>query len=257
MAHGEALIGVAITTLNRRSTFNTCLATYKQFTPAGIPIFVVDDGSDVPVPFAHHRNATPQGIAAAKNAGIRLLMDAGCQHLFLSDDDAYPSAPDWWRPYVESGRPHLIHQPTSNHRCPSCQNITRWVYWTQGSQWRCEHDDHVKPLWEDDQFFAVDLAAGVLHYTTREAVDTVGGMRREFGIWGSQDWEWAWRIHSALHTNYPFISPKNSVIHCVDAYYHSRTDPSSAVSADVRKEHADRNWKLFNTLKGSTDFVPY
>lgn len=251
--------GVAISTLNRTSGFNECYNAYKRLSPANTPIFIVDDGSDVPVPGAHHRNNVPRGIAQAKNAGLRLLMDAGVDHLFLSDDDAFPNATNWWIPYIGSGRPHLIHQPTAERHCQHCAKRTRWIYWTPAGRWECSVCcADVRPAWEDDRFFSVAWAAGVLVYVTRQTVELVGGLRPEFGIWGSQDWEYSHRIMNALGLDYPFISPKNSAIHSVDAYkFGSHGGQMSAIPRTVRDAHRHRNWALFNELKGSTDFVPY
>jgi hypothetical protein len=48
------------------------------------------------------RHETSLGIVASKNASLSALMDAGCEHLFLWDDDACPS-------------PITGTFPTSNH----------------------------------------------------------------------------------------------------------------------------------------------
>ena len=36
-------------------------------------------------------------------------MDAGCQHLFLADDDCWPLVDNWWEPYINSPEPHLMN----------------------------------------------------------------------------------------------------------------------------------------------------
>ncbi|EUA60279.1 putative phage protein [Mycobacteroides abscessus 1948] len=46
----------------------------------------------------------------AKNRCIAELMDLGCDHLFLADDDVWPTVDEWWKPYVESPEPHLSFQ---------------------------------------------------------------------------------------------------------------------------------------------------
>jgi hypothetical protein len=56
------------------------------------------------------RHETSLGIVASKNASLSALMDAGCEHLFLWDDDAWPIADNWHLPYIESPEPHLAYQ---------------------------------------------------------------------------------------------------------------------------------------------------
>lgn len=60
------------------------------------------------MPEATYRFEENVGIARHKNKCLELLADAGCEHLFLFDDDAYPLVEDWWRPYVDSPEPHLM-----------------------------------------------------------------------------------------------------------------------------------------------------
>jgi hypothetical protein len=83
-------IGVGITTRNR----NDVLATTRQRIEAhtlGAHIVVVVDASAKPVDGANYRFDENVGIARAKNKCLELLDAAGCKHLFLFDDDTYPS----------------------------------------------------------------------------------------------------------------------------------------------------------------------
>jgi glycosyltransferase involved in cell wall biosynthesis len=65
-------------------------------------VVVVDDGSKpaavVPDGVQLLRHETSLGIVASKNASLSALMDAGCEHLFLWDDDAWPIADNWHLP---------------------------------------------------------------------------------------------------------------------------------------------------------------
>lgn len=247
--------GVAITTLNRRQQAVQTINEWKRYTPSDVPIFVVDDGSDVPFPDADHRNSTPQGVAAAKNASIALLMDAGCEYLFLADDDCHPDSDRWWELYIQSGYPHLLHQPREQRICQLCHTPQTHIYNTLKGCFDCTNcSTAVRPAWEDDAFFAPQWAAGVLYYMTRDTIDKVGGLRTEFGRWSSETWEYSYRIRNVLKTPYPFIAPKVDSIHAVDAY---TTGKRSSVSQQIRNEHSERNWKLFLRYRGSTDFVPY
>jgi glycosyltransferase involved in cell wall biosynthesis len=249
------LFGVAITTLNRRQLFDQTMRAYRRHTPPDIPILVVDDGSEQPAPGAQHRNPTPQGIAAAKNASIALLMDAGVEHLFLSDDDVHPNAPDWWRPYTESRHPHLLHQPNTMQMCPICRTQRWHIYNTIEGRFDCTHCvADVAPLYQDHEVFAPKWAAGVVYYLHRDVVERVGGLREQFGRWSAETWEYSYRIHNALGTTYPFLALRDSRFHAVDAY---ATGKRSCVPPEIRNAHRERNWRLFLEYRDSTDFVPY
>lgn len=102
-------LGVAITTHNRRDVLLNALTHWIEHTSADVPIVVVDDGSDEPLCLegwrgipVHRvpsvsvvRHPLPMGIAVAKNRCIAELMDLGCDHLFLADDDVWPTVDEW------------------------------------------------------------------------------------------------------------------------------------------------------------------
>src|SRR5690606_26252831 len=101
-------IGIGITTRNRPDALRTALEHHHAHLPPGALLVIVDDASAEPVEDADWRSETQAGIPAAKNKCLELL--DGCEHVFLWDDDAWPIADDWWRPYVESPEPHLSYQ---------------------------------------------------------------------------------------------------------------------------------------------------
>lgn len=85
-----------ITTHNRADILNTAIEYHNKHLPAGALVVVVDDGSKPAalVPYVVHllRHERSLGIVASKNASLSALMDAGCVHLFLGDDDAWAIA---------------------------------------------------------------------------------------------------------------------------------------------------------------------
>lgn len=107
-------IGIAITTHNRPEVLRRAIEQHKKHLPSGALVVVVDDGSKpaavVPQGVQLLRNEPSFGIVASKNASLSALMDAGCEHLFLWDDDAWPIADNWHLPYIESPEPHLAYQ---------------------------------------------------------------------------------------------------------------------------------------------------
>ncbi|WP_423739780.1 glycosyltransferase family 2 protein, partial [Enterobacter hormaechei] len=107
-------IGIAITTHNRADVLKRAIEQHQKHLPAGALVVVVDDGSKPAAVVPHGvqllRHETSLGIVASKNASLTALMDAGCEHIFLWDDDAYPIADNWHLPYIESPEPHLAYQ---------------------------------------------------------------------------------------------------------------------------------------------------
>lgn len=251
--------GVAVTTLNRRELFTTTIDHIRANTPTGTPIIVVDDGSDHPVPpidgVTLIRHATPRGIARSKNACIATLMDAGVDHLFMFDDDAYPTEPGWEQAYIGSGEQHLSLQLRWRERCRRCRTVTMHNYNTVRGFPTCNVCQPAQAVFEDDRIHAVQWGSGVMMYFTRACIDRIGGFRTEYGRYGIEHWDIATRACNAGLIRYPFMDVLNPKIHAVDA--HSR-GPRSSVPAPQRAELLARNWELFDThYKNATDFVPY
>ena len=107
-------IGIAITTHNRADVLKRAIEQHQKHLPAGALRVVVEDGS-TPAAIAPDgvqllRHETSLGIVASQNASLSALMDVGCEHLFLWEDDAWPIADNWHLPYIESPEPHLAYQ---------------------------------------------------------------------------------------------------------------------------------------------------
>lgn len=212
------MIGVAISTHRRPKLLARCLANWAQdLGPADV--LVVN----------HDRAGS--GVAATKNRGIAALMDAGCDDLFLVDDDCWPMpAPSWAAPYINHLQPHLMH----------CWGRSR----AQG----VDVENGVE-VWS--------WPRGVMLYVTRDVVERVGGMRLDFGRWGGEHAEWSRRIHNAGFTAHPFQSLANArgLWHCED---YTRASPSS-VPDRIRNDpqRAKQRHALYEKFRGSTEFVEY
>jgi hypothetical protein len=191
-AGSQPRIGVAITTRNRPEILATALEQWRVFLPAGAILLVVDDASDQPVPDADHRFPERVGIARAKNRCLELLHAAGVEHMFLTDDDTYPLAGDWWKPYVDSPEPHLMHIFANDAGPALVANDGRHIAWTD--------------------------PRGCFLYAHRSILDTVGGMDPVYGFWGHEHVDWSTRIHNAGLTSWRFADVVDSgrLIHCLD-----------------------------------------
>lgn len=171
-------IGIAITTRNRNKLLEKVLAEHEKYRPSGCYFVVVDDGSNVSVlpsdTIEVFRFPVSQGIAIAKNKCLELLMDAGCKHLFLFDDDIYPKVKNWEKPYLYSHEPHLSHS---------------WGLFE---------------IYRDSQHIARDLCGGTMLYYDRDVIADTGGMRTIFGRYGAEHVNLSDRIHNRGWTTWRY-----------------------------------------------------
>lgn len=191
-------IGVGVTTRNRPEVYTKALAAWKEHLPAGAVLVVVDDATDVPyVRPAEHittiaRFGERAGVARAKNRCLELLTETDAEHLFLVDDDTWPTSPDWWRPYVDSPEPHLMR-----------------IFGYPGGP---------TPLAVTDRLVAWPHPCGCFLYVHRSVLDVVGGMDLAYGPWGHEHLDWSNRIHNAGLTTWRFadVVGAENLIHCED-----------------------------------------
>lgn len=224
-------IGIAITTHNRGAQLAKTLEHQLEHLPAGAYVVVVDDGSSpsatTPAGVDLFRFATSQGIVVAKNKSLELLLDAGCDELFLFDDDAFPLRDGWHQPYIDSPEHHLAYQFEDLSGPRKLKDITR-VY---------ESDEHV----------AYTGQRGVMLYYTREAVETVGGFDPVYGRGYFEHVDLAYRIHEAGLTTFKYMDVKGSseLIYSMDEHGEIlRSTPQSDHEEQVRV-----NANIFNSRR--------
>lgn len=96
----RAVIGLGICTYNRPEFFATCVSSVVEHLLPIASIWVNEDHSDeqyrarydeifdsLPPSVKVRRSEENQGVCRAKNSLLQSMMDAGCQHLFLLEDD--------------------------------------------------------------------------------------------------------------------------------------------------------------------------
>jgi hypothetical protein len=202
------VIGVAVSTRQRPQVLAQALQAWAVFLP---DVLVVN----------HDRDG--RGVAVTKNAGIAALMDAGCEHLFLADDDVWPVTADWAAPYIASAVPHLQY------------------LW----------DGTVRE--ERDGWVARSRRHGVILYARRSVIERVGGMRTDWpSPFGYEHIEWSRRIYRAGLTPHPYIDVQGStrLWHALDQEGHTSSTPD-------RRALAAANKPMLARYDGSCDFVDY
>jgi hypothetical protein len=234
-------IGIAITTLNRHEVLAETLAAVEKFTPAGVPVIVVDDGSTEPVSVPSWvtlvRHEVPQGIPAGKNRCLAELMRLGVEHLFLFDDDTRPADETWWERYAFAPEPHYSY----------C-----WTHFANGPKRAVPKMD---VLYQDSRLVAYGWSMGCMLYAHADVVNDIGGMATEFGMGMEEHAEWSQRIHNAGHTSFVHqdIAGSAGLIYASDE---CGAVPRSFDWKD-RAELLTRNEALRLARLGSTEYVEY
>ena len=184
---GEALvckIGVAITTHNRREVFYKNLINIQKHLPKGAELVIVDDCSDVRVPNAY-RFSNNVGISVAKNKCIELLLERGCEHLFLFDDDCYPIVDGWELPYINSGEKHLSFT------------------------WAGRHNYAV--LSDENGIKEYSHPCGCMLYIHKDCIDAVGGFDMNFPLWGNEHVDFSTRVFNYGITSKKYMDVSDSL----------------------------------------------
>lgn len=227
-------IGIGITTHNRNKLVAETYAKIAALSPDA-KIVVVDDASIEPVNITGdvYRFDSNVGIARAKNKCLELLAD--CDHIFLFDDDTYPIADNWWKPYVESSESHLMY----------C-----FKDWANGTP---VGDDDI--IYSDSKHVAHSHARGCMLYIKRPVLDIVGGMAVQFGKAMDEHGDWSNRIHNAGLTTFKHMDVVDSdlLIYSMDQHQ----EVSSSISHADRTDGIVRNHSLLKEREDSTEYAPY
>ncbi len=240
---GPPAIGIGITTRNRADVFPKTYAEIRRLSP-GAHIVVVDDASSIPVEGLNDviRFDENVGIARAKNAAIEALYDAGCQHIFLFDDDCYPLVEEWWKPYVESPEPHLMRIFEDLSGAKKLRDIEK--------------------IYEGNGLVAYTGPRGMMLYVDRLVLDVVGGMDLAYGKWGYEHGDWSNRIHNAGLTTFRFadVIGSDKLIYSMDEHLavNRGTAPAeraAAVKENVKLYHANWNSSEFKSFRPPHDVV--
>jgi hypothetical protein len=199
------VIGIVFSTRNRPDILEICLTQlYKFLSPAKYTYFVavVNDLGDVTWDDQYaalmqkspsilwHKSVERLGIAKVKNLGINILGQHNCDHYFLFDDDVFPIKCGWEELYIDTAAQNAIHHLMHQFPLPEGFEIQR------NENGICEYSQ----------------CSGMLLYFTRHAIKTIGGYRKNFGIYGYEHAELSLRSNYAgLQPGWgPYIAPEKT-----------------------------------------------
>lgn len=229
-------IGIGINTHNRPDMLAKCYEHVTKYAPSGAKIVVVDDASTKPSPLATYRFIHNVGIARAKNKTLELLYLAGCEHIFLLDDDTYPLTPDAWAPYINSKEPHLNYIFTNYKGGKSVNDMIE--------------------LYRDNEIVAYSHVRGCMLYYHRSVLDKVGGMDEVFGKWGYEHPSHSDRIFMAGLTSFRYMDVVNSVGLWYSDDEHNQ-NVNTTVKLQERQQCLNRNKPLYEERKFTSTYIPF
>lgn len=222
-------VAVAMSTHNRNQLVAETLQSWRDRTPASVPIFLIDDASEKPVDGADYRFEHRAGIPAVKNKGIELCMASGADFIALIDDDTYCLSDDWVDAYTSSPEPHLAYG------FAKIKNVTGRL-------------GDVQIIHQDEQHTAYSGQRGCFLWYRRIAIDTCGGMDPIYGNGMYEHSDLANRIHHAGLTTWRYadLTGSNKLIRSLDEEAAvERTVPlperEAQVNANVKIHHHRRD----------------
>ncbi len=105
-------IGIGVVTHGRPDLFRECIGGI----PSGHTLVVVNDGTPYPADLYPPRitrvieHERPRGVAPSKNDALEFLLNRGCRHIFLSEDDVRITNPGVLEAYIRaSERSGILH----------------------------------------------------------------------------------------------------------------------------------------------------
>lgn len=234
----DGRIGVGITTHNRPEVLERALSHWRQYLPPDALLVVVDDGSSEPVQGADYRFETPVGIARAKNKCMELLAPY-VGHMFLADDDVWPTDAAWWTPYVNSPLPHLMYlfkDPTPTG-----------------------HADTPPEVYRDEHHFGYSHPRGCLLYAQTFVLYEVGGMDPGYGRWGWEHVDWSQRVYNAGLTPAPFLDVhgSSSLWYSMDEHWKDEPQFTRSVPRETRRALLAAGQYRFQTLRTHDRWLDY
>lgn len=198
--------------------------------PENSKLVIVDDASDTPIPDSHYRFEKNAGIAVVKNKCLELLDD--CEHIFLSDDDIYPIAEDWYTPYIESGINHLMF--TFDQLKSGEYNGHKLINVVSGIA-RYSHP------------------CGCMLYIRSRVLDVIGGFDVRYGKYSHEHVDFSNRTYNAGLTEHPYQDIYNS-----SDLFHSMDWAKEVVSTvKAKRARIKINDRLLAENKKSKKYYPY
>lgn len=178
------MIGIAITTVpERKKIFEKTLKQITKYLPDQAVLYVYEDKKH-------------KGVPHAKNTCLKELYEKGCDYFFLLDEDCYPLKRDWYKPYIESRRNHLMYQ----FKLPN------------------KPANDMREIHRNKEIVSYSHTRGAMLFCTRKVLDTVGGFDQAYGKGTFEHPDWTNRIYNAGLTTHRAMDVVGSekLLYCLD-----------------------------------------
>ncbi|NII54925.1 hypothetical protein [Luteibacter sp. SG786] len=199
------MIGIGVITTDVRSV------------PEAFPS-LCEEGSLVRI----EKDVEKAGAAVTRNKCLRYLMDQGCEHVFLFDDDCYPTMKGWERYVIDEAARHNMHFIGLPEIFKS------------------------RPLASDGELIFWDRVIGCFCYQTRALLQAIGGYNPSYVRYGYNDVARPTRaLRSGLAGDgkgYPSLLRLPSYIHSMDVH---GENPVPNFSPQEKARWRERNWVTF------------
>lgn len=240
-------IGIGITTRGRAKYLTRSLKGHRKHLPENAQIIVVDDGSDEPKDLGedviYHYFAENVGIPKSKNKCLELAQDA--DHIFLFDDDIWPTVDGWWQLYIQSPEAHLSY----------C-----WSDIKPGEYGEKHYYSIGKRLYEDDKIFSFSHPRGqMLYIDAKKVLPRVGGFDPIYGKGMVEHADWSWRIHNAgLSTwkNQDVVGSEN-LFYAIDEHANDEPEYETTIDNHMRTVVDKENQKILHLKGDSSEYIEY
>lgn len=215
---------IAITTRNRPECLEKCLLAWGTYYPE-IRIIIVDDASDVEYCDSDYRFSDRVGIPRAKNKCVELCMMSGAEHIFLVDDDCYPTQRGGLERYIESG---------FNHMC--------YTFYDRGNKTNNGYIHH-------------NVGNGCMMYFHRSIFETIGGFDTNFGLGKHEHNQMSHRCYYNGLIPHPYIDfiGSSEYFYCLD----QGSGHARSFSEEENKQLIDSGKKYSSKTFASKEFISY
>lgn len=230
------MIGVGCITYNRPKHLELFMKQLTEFTiEEGYSGFIYED--------LDHK-----GVAYSTNKCLEALKD--CDHIFIFNDDCFPIKKGWEKVYIETGLNHLLYfretvdiekiktvnHPRLNLSYPTSNSLSEAL---------AMDSDRV-------QFYKINYftnCGGCLMYITKEVIEKVGYLNKDYGLYGYEHAGYSKRIHKAGLTPHPYMVPSNAgeYIYSLDYdnYLDFEIDHKPSLTVKEAEESIKKNRKIF------------
>ena len=278
------MIGIGVTTRNRRSLAKKCITHILKNTVSPFNLVVVDDDSEVPYIDKRCnvvRNSPRKGIASSKNICLREL--SGSSHIFLFDDDCWPTVKGWEQKYIEASQLsgcqlmcYTWDTMTDGSKNPHCE-ITETLVQKEkiqltvgGKRFLIDEEKasrvHQYKMeigygygWNHAIEREIDVALkvhknglGAMMYMTKQCVDRLGGFCEEFPMYGGEHLDYFTRGYNAGLSpgKYVDVSGSEKLFYAMDRKPVSEREKASTAEMDG---NLDTSSDLLEIRKNSSE----